>query len=145
MLKRDGATLTQAAITFKYPSVALDHSIFVSGVTCSAGTLTGVLTDVAYKYAKQKWATAGDIVFITSADGCGVPDQNDYFHATSVSFTDSTNSFTAIGDSPSLIKVASHVSVRWGALGTTKLRRSIDKSEVRYNFVLVLHFLSLRA
>jgi hypothetical protein len=131
LLKRAGAVLSQLDFTFRYPSVPLDHSAFVSGIFCSGGTLTAVLTDVAYKYAKQQWSGAGDILFITSVDGCGATNENDFFHSTSITFSDSTKTFSAKGSSESYEKAASRLSLRWGQLGTnSKVTRAIDKREV---------------
>ena len=130
MLKRDGAVFTQAKFTFRYPTVPLDHSNFVSGVSCSGGALNGVLTDAAYTYAKQQWTGAKDIVFVTSVDGCGDANANDIFHASSITFSDSSKGFTAKGASADYKEVARHMSLKWGDVGALKLKRAINKREV---------------
>ena len=67
--KRDGAVLTRAKFTFRYPTVALDHSAFVTGIKCSGGSLSGTLTAAAYTFAKAQWTKASNIVYVTSVDG----------------------------------------------------------------------------
>lgn len=130
MLKRAGAVLTQAAFTFAYPTVPLDHSSFVSGISCSGNTLTGTLTSSAYAYAKKQWSGAADIVFVTSVDGCGAKDANDFFHATKIVFSDAGKTFSATGSSAGYKSVATKMQLKWGDIGTHKLKRAIDKRDV---------------
>jgi hypothetical protein len=135
MLKRAGAVLAQAALTFAYPTVPLDHSSFVSGVSCSGNTLTGTLTSTAYAYAKKQWSGAADILFVTSVDGCGPKDANDLFHATKIAFSDSGNIFSATGSSAVYKNVATRMNLRWGEVGSHKLKRAIDQLDVRQVFL----------
>jgi hypothetical protein len=131
MLKRAGSVLAQAALTFAYPTVPLDHSSFVSGVSCSGDTLTGTLTSTAYAYAKKQWSGAPDILFVTSVDGCGAKDANDLFHATKIAFSDSGKTFSATGSSAVYKDVATRFTLTWGNVGSSNLRRAIDKRDVR--------------
>jgi len=110
LVKRAGSVYSQANLTFAYPVIPLDHSNYVSGVTCSGNQLSGTLSSAAYSFAKQQWAGAPDIVFVTSADGCGADAANDYFHAKAVTFTDNSLSFAADGSS-AMLKVRRLVSV----------------------------------
>lgn len=138
--KRDGdAVLSQAQFTFRYPTVALDHSSFVSGVSCSAGKLTGKLSATAYAYAKKQWASAGQIIFITSVDGCGSDAANDYFLAKTIGFSDSKKTFTANGAGSNYGQLASHFKLDWGNVGAYNLKRSHTKREVRLLCRHVLH------
>ncbi|KAM0245967.1 hypothetical protein ACHAQJ_010402, partial [Trichoderma viride] len=130
MLKRDGGIFSQALMTFAYPTIPLDHSSFVSGVSCSNGSLTATLSDNAYSFAQKQWTGATDIVFVTSVDGCGLDNQNDFFHAKSISFSDSNLSFTAIGSSAALKTVAQHVNLKWGDIGSLQVKRAIDKRDM---------------
>jgi hypothetical protein len=130
MLKRDGAVFTRGEFKFRYPSVPLDHSAFVSGVSCTGNTLTGTLTSKAYTFAKKQWTGVGDIVYVTSVDGCGLTAANDYFHATSITFSDSAKTFTATGSSAEIKDVASHMNLKWGDVGTTTVKRAADKTQV---------------
>jgi hypothetical protein len=130
MLKRDGGIFSQALMTFAYPTIPLDHSSYVSGVSCSNGSLTGTLSDSAYSFAQEEWTGATDIVFVTSVDGCGLDNQNDFFHATSITFSDSNKSFTAIGSSSAIKSVTAHLNLKWGDIGTLQVKRAIDKRDV---------------
>lgn len=130
MLKRDGGILSQAFMTFAYPTIPLDHSLYVSDVSCTKGSLTGTLSDNAYAFAKKEWTGATDIVFVTSVDGCGLDNQNDFFHAKSISFSDNNKSFTVTGSSAALKAVAVHVNLKWGDVGSTQVKRAVDKRDV---------------
>lgn len=129
--KRDGdAVLSEAQFTFRYPTIPLDHSNFVSGVACSNGKLTAKLTDKAYAYAKQRWPAAGKMVFVTSVDGCGADSTNDYFLANTVTFSDAQKTFTAQGGESDYKQVASHFKVQWGDVGILPIKRANNKREV---------------
>lgn len=130
MLKRDGAVFSQAKFQFHYPTVPLDHSNFVSGVSCTNGSLTGTLTSNAYGFAKRQWMNASDIVFVTSVDGCGLDDVNDYFHATSMRFSDSDYTFVARGASANYTNVARHMNLQWGNVGSLNVKRAVDKRQM---------------
>lgn len=138
MLKRDGGILSQALMTFAYPTIPLDHSLYVSDVSCTKGSLTGTLSDNAYGFAKKEWTGATDIVFVTSVDGCGLDNQNDFFHATSVTFSDSNKSFTASGSSAALKDVALHLNLKWGDVGSTQVKRAVDKRDVSVHLASVI-------
>lgn len=129
-LKRDTGILAQTNMTFRYPVVPLDQSVYVSGVSCSSGTLKATLTSAAYTYAKKAWTGAARIVFVTAADGCGSDHANDMFLATSISFSDSNFSFSAAGSSASYKDVAVKMNLQWGDVGTHNLRRAVDKRSV---------------
>lgn len=129
-LKRDGGILSQAVLTFVFPTIPLDHSLFVTDVSCTNGSLTGTLSSNAYGFAKKEWTGAADIVFVTSVDGCGLDNQNDFFHAKSISFSDSNKSFTATGSSAAFTDVALHLNLKWGNLGSTPAKRAVDKRDV---------------
>lgn len=129
-LDRDSGILSQANVTFLYPSVPLDQSALVSGISCAPGTLTATLSKTAYTYAKKAWKGASQIVFITAADGCGVDKANDFFLTNSIEFSDSDNTFKALGSSSAYQNVTKHMSLKWGDIGTHDLRRSVDKRSV---------------
>lgn len=133
-LKRDGGILSQALMTFAFPTIPLDHSLFVTDVSCTKGSLTGTLSANAYGFAKKEWSGASDIVFVTSVDGCGLDNQNDFFHAKSLSFSDSDKSFTATGSSAAFTDVAEHLNLKWGNIGSTPAKRAIDKRDVSVTY-----------
>ena len=130
MLKRDTGVYSEANLNFQYPVIPLDHSALVSGISCSGGSLTATLTSTAYNYASKQWASASNIVFITSVTGCGPDADNDYFHATSLTFSSSSLSFTAQGNSSTLQDVGKDVKLSWGHVGAAQVKRAADKEHV---------------
>ncbi|KAI1069080.1 hypothetical protein LB507_006353 [Fusarium sp. FIESC RH6] len=128
MRKRDEAIFSQANFTFQYPAIPLDHSTFVSTVTCTKGVLSGVISNTAaYNYAKSQWKGNKKIVFITSTDGCGEDHTNDLFLSKSITFADDTKTFTVRGSSTEYAEVYERFTLQWGSLGTLNVRRALDK------------------
>ena len=135
MRKRDEAIFSQANFTFQYPVIPLDHSTFVSTVTCTKGVLSGVISNTAaYNYAKSQWKGNKRIVFITSTDGCGEDHANDLFLSKSITFADDTNTFTVQGSSTEYADVYERFTLQWGSLGTLNVRRALDKRAVSLYF-----------
>ncbi|PNP76723.1 hypothetical protein FNYG_10142 [Fusarium nygamai] len=128
MRKRDNAIFSQANFTFRYPVIPLDHSVFISSVSCTKGSLSGVISNsAAYNYAKGQWKGAGKIIFITSADGCGEDHANDLFLSQSITFNDTTKAFTAKGSTTEYGDVYESFKLDFGKIGTLNVRRAIDK------------------
>lgn len=134
--KRDTAVLSQANFEFAHPTVALDHSTFVTSVTCSGGKLFATLSNSAYIYAKKKWPTTGDILFVTAADGCGLSNTNEYFHAKSIAFSDADKTFTATGSPAQYKDIAIRMNLKWGDAGNHNLKRAVDKRHVRCTSII---------
>ncbi|KAJ4125299.1 hypothetical protein NW768_008915, partial [Fusarium equiseti] len=128
MRKRDEAIFSQANFTFQYPVIPLDHSSFVSSVTCTKGVLSGVISNTAaYNYARSQWKGKKKIVFITSTEGCGEDLANDLFLSKSITFSDDTKTFTVQGSSTEYADVYERFTLQWGSLGTLNVRRALDK------------------
>jgi hypothetical protein len=137
-VKRETAVLSQANFEFAYPAVALDHSAFVTSVTCSGGKITATMTSAAYTYAKKNWPAKGDLLFVTASDGCGLKDANEYFHAKSITFSDATKTFTATGAPAKYKDVAVHMNLKWGDAGSYKLKRAVDRRHVSHSSTTAL-------
>jgi hypothetical protein len=134
MRKRDNAIFSQANFTFRYPVIPLDHSVFISSVSCTKGALSGVISNsAAYNYAKGLWKGAGNIIFITSVDGCGEDHANDLFLSQSIRFNDTTKAFTAKGSTTEYGDVYESFKLDFGKIGTLNVRRAIDKRAVSCN------------
>ncbi|KAF5025739.1 hypothetical protein F66182_2206 [Fusarium sp. NRRL 66182] len=129
-LKRDEGIFSEANFTFAYPTVPLDYSTYVSGITCSIGRLTATLSPSAYKLAKKQWKGAVPIIFVTAVDGCGDDNANDFFIAKSISFSDKDKTFAARGVSAGYRDVTKHFNLKWGNVGALNLKRSIDKRDM---------------
>ncbi|KAK5170994.1 uncharacterized protein LTR77_004138 [Saxophila tyrrhenica] len=117
LTKRDDSViLVEFDFTFKYPTVALDHSDYITSVSCSSdGELTAQINDAdAYALAKESWGPLGDLILITAVEACGGDAQNDLFLATAVDFDDSDNSFTASGSHVTFHDALRTMDVKWG-------------------------------
>ncbi|KAJ3522192.1 hypothetical protein NM208_g12964 [Fusarium decemcellulare] len=137
MLKRDEGIFSQANFTFIYPTIPLDHSTFVTDITCSGDSLTATLSSRAYSFAKKQWKGAGKIIFVTAVDGCGEDNANDLFLAKSITFDDAAKTFTAKGADAEYSEIMKNFNLKWGEIGTMNFRRAIDKRAVSlcYNYV----------
>ncbi|KAF5006080.1 hypothetical protein FDECE_7521 [Fusarium decemcellulare] len=127
MLKRDEGIFSQANFTFIYPTIPLDHSTFVTDITCSGDSLTATLSSRAYSFAKKQWKGAGKIIFVTAVDGCGEDNANDLFLAKSITFDDAAKTFTAKGADAEYSEIMKNFNLKWGEIGTLNFRRAIDK------------------
>ncbi len=133
--KRDdtnSAILVNLDFVFLYPSVALDYSTFISGVSCTGNnTLVGLVsTSDAYSYIKTAWNGTDNILLITSAGGCGGDNQNDVFLAQSIEFDDAEQSFTATGEEHLAREVASTTDITWGNVIPSKLKKRAHRTLV---------------
>lgn len=111
-----GAVTVRLNITYSYPSVVLDHSIYIRDVVCEAGTLHGRFnSSYPFFYAQDTWQTDEDVLLITSAPTCGDDvAQNAFFLAHTVSFTESSLSFEALGQIVELKDVFADMNIDFG-------------------------------
>ncbi|KAF4964079.1 hypothetical protein FSARC_7981 [Fusarium sarcochroum] len=129
MMKRADGIFAQANFTFRYPTIPLDHSDFVTDITCKTGRLTARLSSSAYQFAKNEWKGAVPIIFVTAVDGCGDDNENEFFIVKSINFSDSGKTFTAKGVSAGYRDVTTYFNLKWGNVGSLKLRRSMNKRD----------------
>jgi hypothetical protein len=111
-----GPVTVRLNITYAYPSIVLDHSIFIKDVVCEAGTLHGRFnTSYPYYFSEANWPTDDDVLLITSADSCGDDAaQNAFFLAHTISFTEDSLSFEALGQIVQLSDVFADLTVDFG-------------------------------
>ncbi len=117
LTKRDDSViLVNFDFTFKYPTVALDHSDYITSISCSAdGQLIGQINDAdAYALAKENWSQQSNLILITAVEGCGNDTQNDIFLAKSFDFSDDDDSFAATGSHVTFHDVLRTMDVKWG-------------------------------
>jgi hypothetical protein len=128
----DTGILVNLDFKFLHPSVPLDYSVFISGVSCADdGTMTGVFsTEEAYNFGKNAWTGLDNILLITAAAGCGADSQNDVFLAHTVTFSDDDLSFTASGTENLVKDVAETSDITWGNVVPAKLRKRSYKKRV---------------
>jgi hypothetical protein len=80
-------TVAKLSVSFQYPSVVLDHSIYITA-SCSGGVLTAIFNSLdAYNQAKSTWPSGAQFLLITADPSCGDGTQNSFFLASSVTFS----------------------------------------------------------
>ena len=116
-----GAVTVRLNITYSYPSIVLDHSIFILDVVCEAGTLHGRFnSSYPFLFAQDTWQTDEDVLLVTSAASCGNDAaQNAFFLAHTISFQESALSFEALGQLVELKDVFADLNIDFGNITTT--------------------------
>jgi hypothetical protein len=105
-------------MTYHYPAVALDHSTWITNVSCSGSTtLVGHFTKKsAFQYAQTKWTSIAKKkpVFVTSVSTCSADGQNAWFQVSSLSFNANDLSFTAVSQSVKMDSVCNDMKIGFG-------------------------------
>ena len=111
-----GPVTVRLNITYSYPSIVLDHSIFIKDVVCEAGTLHGRFnTSYPFYFTQDSWQTDEDVILITSAASCGnEADHNAFFLTHTISFQESSFSFEALGQLVELRDIFADLNVDFG-------------------------------
>jgi hypothetical protein len=112
-----GATVAKLSATFQYPSVVLDHSIFITA-SCSGGVLTAVFSTLAaYNQAQSTWPTGTKFILVTADPSCGDGTQNSFFLASSVTFSTSpVMEATAPGTVVDMVDIIDDLGVDFGTI-----------------------------
>lgn len=106
-------TVAKLTVTFKYPSVVLDHSIYVTSI-CSNTSLTATFnSSAAFTQAQSSWPNT-TFILVTSA--CTTDGQNGIFLATSVSFSGTALTAIATGSVVELVDVFDDMGLDFGAI-----------------------------
>jgi hypothetical protein len=115
-----GATVAKLSATFQYPSVVLDHSIYIMA-SCSGGVLTAVFSTLAaYNQAQSTWPTGTNLILITADPSCGDGTQNSFFLASSVTFSTSpVMEATAPGTVVDMVDIIDDLGVDFGTIPTS--------------------------
>jgi hypothetical protein len=99
-------------------TVALDHSIFITA-SCSGGILTAVFnTTQSFTQAQSTWPVGTSFLLITADPSCGDGSQNSFFLATSVTFSTSTKTATAVGSIVDLADIFEDMGLDFGTIPT---------------------------
>lgn len=116
----DGAVTVRVAMNYSYPSVVLDHSTYITDISCSSTTISGRINDTAaFQKAQAEW-TQNPLLFITSTPSC-VPDGESAFFllASGVSFGTYQGSFIASGTAAELSDVIDSMAADFGNIDYT--------------------------
>lgn len=109
-------TVAKLTVTFLYPSVALDHSIYITS-SCSGGQLFAVFnSSAAFAQAQNTWPSGGSFVLITAAASCGNGIQNSFFLANEVDFSASDTTAIATGSIVDLVDIFDDLGLDFGAI-----------------------------
>lgn len=113
-------------VSFKYLSVALDDSSYIS-VACSGSKLIATFSDTsAFNKAQSTWPKT-TFILVTAASSCvGADGQNIFFVATSVAFSGSTA--TASGSKAQLSDVLDDLTMAIGSSGANS-KRNVAKRQ----------------
>lgn len=85
--------------SFKYPTVVLEHSEFVSGISCtSVGIDIAINSTNAFQVVQDSWANLANLVIISYSDACSASsnDTRTFWLASSSSFTTAAVGGTAV-------------------------------------------------
>lgn len=111
-----GAVTVRLNIEYNHPTIVLDHSIFITDVVCESGALHGRFnTSYPFYFAQDTWQTNEDVLLSTSAATCGADAaQTAFFLAHTISFTEASLSFEALGQIAELKDVFADMTVDFG-------------------------------
>ncbi|KAF4535212.1 Kelch domain-containing protein [Lasiodiplodia theobromae] len=110
-----GAVTVRLTIEYKYPSIVLDHSIYITGVSCGGGVLTGTFTEqTPFLHAATEWPSQAPLLLISAESSCGNGEQNAFWLASSVSFDTGAMTFSAPGESVELADIYEQMDIDFG-------------------------------
>lgn len=111
-------TTVKLSITYNYPSIVLDHSVFIRDIVCEAGSLHGRYNiSYPYYFAQGAWPVGEEFLLITSAESCA-PETGGtaFFLAHTVTFHDDSLSFEANGQPVELKDIFAEMDIDFGEL-----------------------------
>ncbi|KAH6633380.1 hypothetical protein C7974DRAFT_170427 [Boeremia exigua] len=112
-----GAVTVRLTVDYKYPSIILDHSIYIKNVDCASGSLQAKFDNIiAFSHAADTWPAKVPLLFITSAKSCGNGDQNSFWLAQSIKFDQNANTFSASGATVELGDVFNEMDIDFGKI-----------------------------
>lgn len=120
--------MVQMSVSAYFPSVSLAHSSWIGQVQCVKDQIAiPFQTLIAYNYAKQKWSSQKQMVFITHTLGCTSttnPEQRTFWMINSLTFDDAHMTVDASGLELGVEDAFNHINLIFGqytpANATTK-------------------------
>ncbi|KAF4551063.1 Hypothetical protein D9617_14g075190 [Elsinoe fawcettii] len=115
----DGNTsIAAVAAAFLYQSVALDHTVYISSISCSGSVMSiQYNSDKAYQYAKSTWKSDTKVILLTSSPSCGASDESSPFLTSGFTFSDSGMTVKATGALKDMADVIDEVDMSFGDAG----------------------------
>ncbi|KAJ4359090.1 hypothetical protein N0V95_002484 [Ascochyta clinopodiicola] len=112
-----GAVTVRITVDYKYPSIVLDHSVYIKNVDCASGSLQAKFDNLlAFSHAADTWPAKAPLVFVTSAKSCGNGEQNSFWLAQSVTFNMNANTFSAPGKAVELADIYNEMDIDFGKI-----------------------------
>ncbi|KAF9700726.1 hypothetical protein EKO04_001397 [Ascochyta lentis] len=112
-----GAVTVRLTVDYKYPSIVLDHSVYIKNADCASGSLQAKFDNLlAFSHAADTWPAKVPLLFITSAKSCGNGEQNSFWLARSVTFNMNANTFSASGTAVELADVYNEMDIDFGKI-----------------------------
>jgi hypothetical protein len=111
--ENDGVTV-RLAVEYKHPSVVLDHSGHIGGISCSSSSIKGSFSDATTaSRSVSKWA-GNPIIFITSAAACSADGSPLFFQCSLVKVSEDLSSFELSGSFVELSDVLETMDIDFG-------------------------------
>ena len=115
--EESGAVTVRITVDYKYPSIVLDHSVYIKNIDCASGSLQAKFDNLlAFSHAADTWSAKVPLLFITSAKSCGNGDQNSFWLARSIAFDQNANTFSASGANVELADVYNEMDIDFGKI-----------------------------
>lgn len=112
-----GAVTVRITVDYKYPSIVLDHSVYIKNIDCASGSLQAKFDNLlAFSHAADTWPAKVPLLLITSATSCGNGDQNSFWLARSITFDQNANTFSASGATVELADVYNEMGIDFGKI-----------------------------
>ncbi|EME48461.1 hypothetical protein DOTSEDRAFT_76094 [Dothistroma septosporum NZE10] len=114
---QDTAMVATLDALFHWETVILDHSDYVSSVTCQPQQMNIKLNSLqSFNSAKANWTHDDTIVFVSSSPLCHTkyPGQFGYFNTTSISFDQTSLTAAAVGTQINVTQAIAEFNVVWG-------------------------------
>ena len=126
-----GAVTVRITVDYKYPSIVLDHSVYIKNVNCASGSLQAKFDNLlAFSHAADTWPAKAPLLFVTSAQSCGNGEQNSFWLAQSVTFDQNANTFSASGKAVQLADIYNQMDIDFGKI---ELQNSTTNSTASSN------------
>lgn len=115
--EENGGVTVRVSIEYKYPSVILDHSIYIKDIDCSSNSISGRFNQpLAYGRAKTAWEEY-PLIFITTTPSCLEEGEASFFLiSSSAAFTDEDQSFIISGTVAELADIFEHMAIDFGKI-----------------------------
>lgn len=115
-----GAVTVRMTVDYKYPSIILDHSVYIKDVVCKGGSLQARFDNkVALGHSAEAWPAQVPLLFVTSATSCGNGEQNSFWLARTVTFDIKAKTFSAVGSTVELADVMNEMAIDFGKIEQT--------------------------